>query len=325
MNIKPVQGLHHITAVASSPQRNVDFYRQVLGQRLIKTTVNFDDPGTYHFYYGDNVGTPGTILTFFPWQHVAKGRVGNGETAATAYSISAGSVGFWQAYLARQGVTVQQEARRFGAEIIALEDPDGMRMELIVSDDPANFHIWEEGPIPGQHALRGFHGVTLWLDQVEATAELLTSQLGYRLVGQEGPRFRFAAAGGDIGAYVDIVERPGGEYGRFGVGSIHHIAFRTVDDAEQQLYLSQLRQAGYSVTSVQDRQYFHSIYFRSPGGVLFEIATDAPGFLYDEPVEELGDNLKLPAWFEPHRAEIEQAVPRFERKPIQKAETISTL
>ncbi len=320
MSIQPIQGLHHITAVASNPQRNVDFYRQVLGQRLVKTTVNFDDPGTYHFYYGDEIGSPGTILTFFPWQHVARGRAGNGETAVTAYSISPESVGFWRAYLQQQGITLPESASRFGAEVIAFDDPDGMRLELIANRDPASFRHWEDGPIPAPHALRGFHGVTLWLDRAEPTGELLVGQLGFKLVGQEGPRFRFAAAGNDVGAYVDIVERPGSDHGRFGAGSIHHIAFRTVDDAEQQQYLSKLRSAGYNVTPVQDRQYFHSIYFRSPGGVLFEIATDAPGFLYDEPVEELGNSLKLPPWFEPRRTQIEQAVPYFERKPIRKAE-----
>lgn len=318
--MQPIQGLHHITAVAGDPQRNVDFYRQVLGQRLVKTTVNFDDPGTYHFYYGDEVGTPGTVLTFFPWRNMGRGRVGNGETAATAYSIRPESVGFWRSYLARQGVTLHDAETRFGADVLTFDDPDGMRLELITNEAPATFRHWEGGPIPAGHALRGFHGVTLWLDRAEPTAELLTGQLGYKLVGQEGSRFRFAAAGNDIGQFVDIVERPGQAVGRFGAGSIHHIAFRTVDDAEQQEYLTQLRQAGERVTPVQDRQYFRSIYFRTPGGVLFEVATDAPGFLYDEPVAELGESLKLPTWLEPHRAEIERAVPPFERKPIVPAE-----
>jgi glyoxalase family protein len=318
--MKPVQGLHHITAVAKDPQANVDFYRLLLGQRLVKTTVNFDDPGTYHFYYGDEVGTPGTIMTFFPWRHMARGRVGNGETAAVAYSIRPESVGFWKTHLARQGVAVEIEKPRFGAELLSFSDPDGMRLELIVSDRPATFRFWEAGPIPQGHALHGFHGVTLWLGQVEATARLLTEQLGYSFVGQEGERYRYQGASNDIGLYVDILHRPGQAAGRFGAGSIHHIAFRTVDDAEQLAYLTKLRQAGQQVTPVQDRQYFHSIYFRSPGGVLFEIATDAPGFYYDEPIEALGSSLKLPSWLEQHRPRIESVLPPFERKPVIKVE-----
>lgn len=312
---QPIQGLHHVTAVARDPQRNVDFYRQVLGQRLVKTTVNFDDPGTYHFYYGDEVGTPGSVLTFFPWPHVVRGRAGNGETAATAYAISPNSIGFWADHLNKHGVILHEITGRFGADVISLDDPDGMRLELIVSEKPATHKFWQEGPIPAQHALRGFHSVTLWLNKVEPTAELLTRQLGYSLAGQEGGRFRFTAAGGGMGAYLDIVERPGKGNGRFGAGSIHHIAFRTANDEEQRLYLAQLRAAGYQVTTVQDRQYFRSIYFRSPGGVLFEIATDAPGFLLDETVAELGNSLKLPPWLEPRRAMIEQVLPVITRQP----------
>jgi len=276
--MQPVQGLHHITAVAKDPQANVDFYRLVLGQRLVKTTVNFDDPGTYHFYFGDKVGSPGTIMTFFPWRHMARGTVGNGETAAVAYTIRPESVGFWRDHLARQGIAVNEEQTRFGEQVLSFSDPDGICLELITSEGPATFSFWEAGPIPEPHALRGFHGVTLWLAEVEGTAVLLTDQLGYQFVGQEGNRYRYSGASNDIGLYIDLVHRPGQPHGRFGAGSIHHIAFRTVDDAEQQAYLASLRRAGQQVTPVQDRQYFHSIYFRSPGGVLFEIATDAPGF-----------------------------------------------
>lgn len=316
--MQPVQGLHHITAVAKDPQANVDFYRLVLGQRLVKTTVNFDDPGTYHFYFADKVGSPGTIMTFFPWRHMARGRVGNGETAAVAYTIRPESVGFWRDHLARQGIAVTEEAVRFGEQVLSFSDPDGIRLELITSSGAATFSFWEGGPIPEPHALRGFHGVTLWLSEVAATGRLLTEQLGYQFVGQEGNRYRYSGASNDIGLYMDLLERPGQPQGRFGAGSIHHIAFRTVDDAEQQEYLASLRQAGQQVTPVQDRQYFHSIYFRSPGGVLFEIATDAPGFYYDEPIEDLGNSLKLPPWLEQHRSQIEGLLPTFERKPVVK-------
>ena len=316
--MQPIQGLHHITAVAGDPQRNVDFYHHVLGQRLVKTTVNFDDPGTYHFYFGDEIGTPGAIMTFFPWRQMKRGRVGTGETAATAYAISPDSVGFWQDRLADLGIDLGDVESRFGAEVLPFEDPDGLRLELIVSEEPAAFRYWAEGPIPEQHALRGFHGVTLWLSEVEPTGQLLIDQLGYQFAGQEGNRYRYRGASNDLGLYVDLLHRPGQPAGRFGAGSIHHIAFRTVDDAEQLEYQRLLAAAGFGVTAVRDRQYFHSIYFRSPGGVLFEIATDAPGFQIDEPVDKLGHSLKLPPWLEPRRAEIEQRLPGFTLKPVRK-------
>lgn len=318
--MQPVKGLHHITAVAKDPQRNVDFYRQVLGQRLVKTTVNFDDPGTYHFYFGDAVGTPGTILTFFPWRHMAPGETGNGETAVVAYTIAPHSLDFWGAHLERQGLAYNVLPPRFGAPALAFRDPDGMRLELIAGDERAPLRHWADGPIPEEHALRGFYGVTLWLDAVEPTAVLLTEQLGYQFVGQEENRTRYRAASQDAGLYVDILHRPGQPGGRFGAGSIHHIAFRAVDDEEQLEYMRKLRGAGQRVTPVQDRQYFHSIYFRSPGGVLFEIATDGPGFSIDEEIPELGERLKLPPWLEPQRGRIEAVLPPFERKPIVKAE-----
>lgn len=316
--MQPIQGLHHITAVAKDPQANVDFYRLVLGQRLVKTTVNFDDPGTYHFYYGDEIGSPGTIMTFFPWRHMSRGRVGNGETAAVAYAIRPESLDFWRDHLVRQGIAITSEQARFGEQVLSFADPDGIRLELITSEGPATFRFWEAGPIPEPHALRGFHGVTLWQAEVEATADLLTDQLGYQFVGQEENRFRTKGAAEDIGLYIDIVHRPGQTYGQFGAGSIHHIAFRTVDDAEQQEYLASLRRAGQQVTPIQDRQYFHSIYFRSPGGVLFEIATDAPGFYYDEAIADLGSSLKLPPWLEQQRQQIERMLPPFEQKPVVK-------
>jgi glyoxalase family protein len=316
--MQAVKGLHHITAVASDPQTNVDFYHHVLGQRLVKTTVNFDDPGTYHFYFGDEIGTPGTIMTFFPWRHVKRGRVGNGETAATAYSISPESVGFWQARLADLGLDSGDIERRFGAEVIPFDDPDGLRLELIVNDAPAAFRFWEDGPIPERHALQGFYGVTLWLAEVEATGQLLADKLGYRFVGQEGDRYRYQAASNDTGLYVDLLHRPGQPAGKFGAGSIHHIALRAENDAEQLEYQSLLAASGFGVTAVRDRQYFHSIYFRSPAGVLFEIATDAPGFQIDEPVEELGQDLKLPPWLEENRTQIEGSLPKFSLTPAPK-------
>jgi len=316
--MKPIQGLHHITAVAKDPQANVDFYEKVLGQRLVKKTVNFDDPGTYHLYYGDEVGTPGTIMTFFPWPNMHKGRVGNGETSGVAYSIPKGSISYWRDRLASMRVAIDKEASRFGEEVLIFKDAEGIQIELVATDDPSTIQIWNEGPIPEQHALRGFHSVTLLLDSVGASAELLIDQMGYSFVAKEGNRYRYAAASNDRGLYIDIEEQPGGQRGAFGAGSIHHIAFRTVDDDEQLEYRKVFTQSGRQVTPVRDRQYFHSIYFREPGGVLFEVATDAPGFLYDEPIDELGDNLKLPSWLEGQRDILEQKLPAIQRTHVDK-------
>ena len=316
--MQTIQGLHHITAIASNPQANIDFYHNILGQRLVKRTVNFDDPGTYHFYYADEVGTPGTVLTFFPWQYMKRGRKGNGEATAVSYNIPTSAIAYWQERLPAHGISVGERQTRFGQDVFAFSDPDGMVVELIANDEAATVQIWADGPIPAQHALRGFHSVTAWVEKAQPTADLLVNQLGYELVGQEGARTRFRGAANDVGLYVDLLERPSQPAGKLGAGSIHHIAFRTVDDAEQREYLTKLRQQGYNVSPVMDRQYFHSIYFREPNGVLFEIATDAPGFLYDEPVAELGMSLKLPPWLEKDRAEIEQAVPEIQVKRSEK-------
>lgn len=315
--MNPVQGIHHITAVASDPQANVDFYHHLLGQRLVKRTVNFDDPGTYHFYFGDEIGTPGTLLTFFPWQHMRRGQRGNGEVAATAYAISSSAVDYWRRRLAAHGVTAGEMQTRFGREVIPFQDPDGMIIELVVHDGRATFQHWQQGPVPAEHALRGFFGATLWVGEAQGTADLLTGPLGFTFTGQESNRFRFQAAYDDIGLTVDLLERPGMPMARLGAGSVHHIAFRTVDDQEQAEYLQLLRARGSQVSPVMDRQYFHSIYFRAPSGVLFEIATDAPGFLYDEAVDELGTHLKLPPWLEARRADIERAVPPLTLKAVE--------
>jgi glyoxalase family protein len=323
--MQPIHGLHHITAVASDPQTNIDFYRNVLGQRLVKTTVNFDDPGTYHLYFGDHVGTPGSIMTFFPWRNMKSGQRGNGEAGATAYSVATDSIGFWQDYLKQQGINLEGIQQRFGANVLAFDDPDGLRLELVAQEDAPQVPFWEAGPIPQEHILRGFHSVTLWLSEVEPTAQLLTEHLGYQFVAQEGHRYRFQGDDEGIGLYIDLLHRPNQPAGHFGSGSVHHIAFRTQDDQEQLEYLAKLRQAGQRVTAVKDRQYFHSIYFRSPGGVLFEIATNPPGFDLDEEIQNLGESLKLPPWLEPHRSEIQDLLPAFELKPIGKPEPVEVL
>ena len=312
-NFTPVQGLHHLTVMASDPQRNLDFYTQTLGQRLVKVTVNFDDPGTYHFYYGDLTGKPGTIMTHFPWPGARKGVRGNGEVVAAAYSAPKRSLAFWRE---RLGELKPQESVRFGDTVLRVEDPDGTWVELVFDSEDEAFPVdtWPRSPVPEGDALRGFHSVTAWVHETAAVRELLVHQLGFQELNTEkdaeGQRTRFRGSGQHVGLFVDAVERPGQPRGSFGAGSVHHVALRTRDDAEQQAYLQHLTAAGYSPTPVQDRQYFRSIYFREPNGVLFEIATDAPGFADDEAVDELGKHLKLPTWYEAQRAAIERRVPR---------------
>lgn len=316
--MKPIQGLHHVTAVARDPQRNVDFYRNVLGQRLVKRTVNFDSPDTYHFYFADETGTPGSVLTFFAWPNMRRGVRGNGETNVVAYNVPVDSLPFWEERLKHNGIQTNPIETRFGQNVLAFSDPDGMGVELIeVRDLPAVQH-WEDGPIPQAYALRGFHSVTLWLDEIESTSALLTQGMGYLATGQEENRYRFTGDANELGHIVDLVHRPGKMQAGFGAGSIHHIAFRVPNDDAQVKYQSALGTAGYRVSPVMDRNYFHSIYFREHGGVLFEIATDNPGFMVDEPVNTLGESLKLPEWYEPNRVEIEAILQPLALTPVEK-------
>ena len=312
MNSK-IPGLHHVTAMASDPQRNLDFYVGLLGLRFVKRTVNFDDPGTYHFYFGDNRGTPGTILTFFPRPGVRRGIRGTGQVEATAFAISPDSVGYWLERLKQQHVTAEKTATRFGEEVIRLLDPDGLMIEVIGSSSHEEIVPWPDSPIAAEHALRGFHSVSAALEGYEKTARLLTEAFGYRLVDESGNRFRFISADDSaLGRIVDLLCQPDTAMGRVAAGSVHHIAFRAKDQAEQLWWRERLVDLGYNVTPVIDRTYFHSIYFREPGGVLFEIATDPPGFTLDEKLEELGTHLRLPPWMESGRSQIEKILP-----PIQ--------
>jgi glyoxalase family protein len=310
---KKIRGLHHVTAIASDPQHNLDFYIGLLGLRLVKRTVNFDDPGTYHFYFGDAGGTPGTILTFFPWPGARRGNRGVGQIEATAFAISPDSAGYWLDRFKEQYVTAEKASARFGQDIIRFTDPDGLLLELIASDSPTQIEPWPGSPVPPEHALHGFHSVSAALEGYEKTARLLTDSFGYRLIQQSGNRFRFASvddsAGGRI---VDLLCLPDTGMGRVAAGSVHHIAFRAKDEAEQLQWCEHLVDLGYNVTPVIDRTYFHSIYFREPGGVLFEIATEPPGFTLDEKLEELGTHLLLPPWMESARSQIEKILP-----PIQ--------
>ena len=293
----PSAGLHHVTAISGPPAANVRFYTERLGQRLVKKTVNFDDPGTWHLYYGDAEARPGTILTFFPFVGAAPGREGPGQALAFAYGVPKGAFDGWVARLGAEPAAVSE---RFGARVLTLADPHGQRLELV------------EGEGAGD-ALTGFHSVTLWVDDPAPTARVLTDLLGYAVAGEEadaagGRRLRLAAPGDATGRFVDILQRPGAA-GRQGAGTIHHVAFRASDDAHQDALREAVLAAGHRVTPRVDRQYFNAIYFREPGGVLFEIATDPPGFAIDEAPDALGTALKLPAQYEPLRARIEAQLP----------------
>jgi glyoxalase family protein len=307
---KMIAGIHHVTAIAGDPQRNVDFYTNVLGLRLVKLTVNFDDPGTYHLYYGDQMGQPGTILTFFPWPGGHQGRRGNGQVATISFSIPEGTLDYWHERLKRHGLSLGQRRTRLDEEALDFLDPDQMQVELVAHPGAGSLAPWEAGPVPPEYAIRGFHSVTLWEQDLARTASLLTDTLGFRLAGETGQRFRFETASGGVGSRVDVIHRADGESGWNGTGSVHHVAWRTPDDETQLAWRQEIASRGLHVTQVMDRQYFRSIYFREPGGVLFEIATDPPGFARDETVEKLGTALKLPAWLEPRRAEIERALPK---------------
>jgi len=308
-----MSGIHHVTAIAGNAAQNLDFFTRILGLRFVKRTVNFDDPGTYHLYYGDEAGRPGSILTFFPWEHAAPGRSGVGLTQQTTFHIPARSVGYWTHRLIEKGVNHEPFGTRFGQSVLGFSDADGMGFALVGVEGAEAEPAWSDGDIPVEHAIRGFHGVTLLLSEAAPTAAILTDGLGFAEVGRDDGLIRFSAAE-SLGGIVDIREAGGFLAGRMGRGSVHHIAFRAADDAEQAAMAKRLvERQGMQVTEQKDRQYFRSIYFREPGGILFEIATDIPGFAVDEPVATLGATLKLPAFLEPSRREIEAVLPPLER------------
>jgi glyoxalase family protein len=307
-----IPGLHHVTAIAGDPQQNIDFYVGVLGLRLVKRTINFDDPGTYHFYFGDARGSPGTILTFFPWAGARRGRRGTGQIDATAFAIPIGSIGYWQERFKEHDVRAELETSPFGEEMIRFTDRDGLMLELVASNASSDVAAWNDDDVPPDASLRGFFGVSAALEGYERTARLLSETFRYQLVAEAGNRFRFAAAeGGESspGRFIDLVCLPDAPRAGGGAGSVHHIAFRAKNDEEQRAWREQIVALGYNVSPVMDRTYFHSIYFREPGGVLFEIATDAPGFTLDESPEQLGGSLRLPPWLEKARAQIEEILP----------------
>jgi glyoxalase family protein len=308
-----ILGLHHITAIAGDAQRNYDFYTKVLGLRMLKKTVNFDDPKTYHFYFGDGVGTPGSILTFFPWPGVKQGVNGAGMATGIGYSVPEGSLEFWKERFEKFNVPHNGISKKFGEDFLAFQDPDGLNLELIV---PGNKDVrlpWETADIKAKVAIKGFHNVTLTLKDHKATAEILTDVFGYELVGTENNLYRFKTDAVQNAAIVDIIEDPKAGRGQNAGGTNHHVAFRVKDEETLMAFREKVMQKGLQITEKINRDYFFSLYFREPGGVLFEIATDNPGFATDEPIEELGSKLQLPDRYKSARAQIEEALPELKQ------------
>jgi len=301
---KAIQGLHHITVLASDPQRNYDFYSKIIGLRFVKKTVNFDAPDVYHFYFGDETGAPGTILTFFPFPQARQGTRGTGEATLVSCAVPYGSMDFWIERLSRYDIPIDGPERKFSQDMITFLDPDGMKIGL-VEDDVRHLQGWETSDLPREHSIRKFFGATVRLNTSQASEQLIENILGFKPAGEYGHLKRFTSGEGDHQAMFDIRIDPEGRPAVQSAGSVHHIAWRTESDATQREWLKKLREGGFYTTDVIDRNYFHSIYFREPGGVLFEIATDKPGFMIDEARDELGTHLKLPAQYESRREEIE--------------------
>jgi glyoxalase family protein len=304
-----VLGIHHITAIAGYAKRNYDFYTKVLGLRFIKKTVNFDDPKTYHFYFGDEVGSPGTILTFFPWEGVPRGKQGSGMPTEIGYAVPNGTFDFWTNRFTEYFVKVTGSGTRFGEEYIAFEDPDGLPLTLIIPKIEDNRKPWETDEVGAKVATTGFHSITLTLRSVKETAQILTDIFDYKFVGQEGNRYRYATNHVANAAIVDLLEAPNEMPTGNAGGTIHHVAFRVKDEDALMAFREKVLAKGLNITQKIDRNYFFSLYFREAGGVLFELATDNPGFSIDESVSELGKNLKLPAQYEGHRKQIEAVLP----------------
>lgn len=299
---KRTEGIHHITAIVGHPQENIDFYAGVLGLRLVKKTVNFDDPGTYHLYFGDGGGNPGTIITFFPWPNAYKGQIGDGQVGVTSYAVPSGALPFWEERLAKFNINYAK-TERFGETYLQFVDTHGLRLELVEREEGKKSD-WEFGGITADVAIKGFGGATLFTSRPGATAQLLEEGMGLEKVGEEGEMIRLKSTA-DIGNVIDVKTTPNGR-GTMGVGTVHHIAWRAKDDEDQLDWKAYIEDKGYGVTPVQDRSYFNAIYFREHGEILFEIATDPPGFATDETKEELGEDLKLPPQYEQYRSQLNE-------------------
>jgi len=305
-----ILGLHHITAIAGNAQQNFDFYTKTLGLRLVKKTVNFDDPGTYHLYYGDETGSAGTILTFFPWDGIGQGTEGVGMATEIGYSVPEGSHPFWLDRFGVANVKTKEITERFGEQVLAFKDPDGLSLSLIVPKTADVRTPWESTDVKKDAATKGFHSTTLTLQSIDETAKVLTDLFGYRLLAQEENRYRFITDTVDNAAIVDLLEVPSGHRGRNAAGTNHHVAFRVKNEDIQMELREQILSKNLQITPKIDRDYFYSLYFREPGGVLFEIATENPGFTVDEPLNELGTHLMLPHQHEHLRGDLEKLLPK---------------
>lgn len=305
-----ILGLHHITAIAGNAQQNFDFYTKTLGLRLVKKTVNFDDPGTYHLYYGDETGSAGTILTFFPWDGIGQGTEGVGMATEIGYSVPEGSHPFWLDRFGAANVKTKEITERFGEQVLAFKDPDGLSLSLIVPKTADVRTPWESTDVKKDAATKGFHSTTLTLQSIDETAKVLTDLFGYRLLAQEENRYRFITDTVDNAAIVDLLEVPSGHRGRNAAGTNHHVAFRVKNEDIQMELRELILSKNLQITPKIDRDYFYSLYFREPGGVLFEIATENPGFTVDEPRNELGTHLMLPHQHEHLRGDLEKLLPK---------------
>ncbi|WP_338453162.1 ring-cleaving dioxygenase [Niallia oryzisoli] len=310
--VKKTMGIHHITAIVGHPQENVDFYAGVLGLRLVKQTVNFDDPETYHLYFGNEGGKPGTIITFFPWPDAYQGKIGGGQVGVTSYVVPKGALDFWEKRLEKYSISVTN-IERFGETSILFEDPHGLQLEIVEREE-GSVNTWSFGEITSETAIKGFGGATLLSTQPQKTAELLEKTMGLEKVGQEGDFVRYRSTA-DIGNIIDL-QLTAVARGKMGVGTVHHIAWRASDNEDQLEWKQYVKEHGYGVTPVKDRNYFNAIYFREHGEILFEIATDPPGFAHDESQETMGSELKLPEQYEPHREKIEKALLPFEVREL---------
>jgi glyoxalase family protein len=325
-----INGIHHVTAICSNPQKNIDFYSKLLGLRLVKLTVNFDDPTTYHLYYGDKIGQPGTILTFFPWANAPKGYRGTSQVITTSFLVPEKSLNYWKDRLKSNDICFEGPAKRFDddEQVITLYDPDGLELELVAhsSAKENDERFWKDGPISYENGIRGFYSVSLSEEGYERTSEIL-NELGYKMIKNEGNRFRFQLEDSQstttTGAKIlDVLCLPYTSSGMIGIGTVHHIAFRTPSDENQTSIRKNIIKIGLNPTPVIDRTYFHSVYFREPGGILFEIATDPPGFTLDQKVEDLGEKLMLPKWLEPIREKLEKVLPKIELPQYNKDNSI---
>lgn len=315
---KSINGIHHITVMASDPQNNYNFYTQTLGMRFIKKTVNFDAPDVYHLYYGDEKGSPGTILTFFPFPDARRGKRGTGEINIVSFSVPSNSLQYWMNRLAERAINFNGPKNKFGHEYISLLDPDGMKIEIAADTNADSIEGWFNGDVPAEHSIRKFFSSTFYLSDAKPTEKLLTQVMGAKLIASEGNVRRYTLGEKESLVFVDIIEDASIPRGISGAGTVHHIAWRTANDEEQLNWRAKVSEYGLYPTEVVDRDYFHSIYFREPGGILFEIATDPPGFMIDESFENLGTELKLPAWHEPKRKLIEQILVPLKTKSFVK-------